>query len=488
VTGERVAFFEEQARNRRATWRLAVASASSVVLIGIPVSLVITPLIYGLILIVVEVVHLVHPLPAAMTQQIGALIDAFQAALDTRRGTVAPVSALQLVAIGAVALAPGVIVMLGLWSAVRAVVNRSGVGTLLLALGARPVRRDDLEETQLQNVAEEMAIAAGLPPPRVMLIDTRAANAGLCGPRHGEATLVVSRGLLDGFSREETQAIVAHLVGSAGNGDLRIAADLASLFQTLGLLTALLDAPIGATSFARLRDVVRASLRRTENAAEDDRMGALLAGRLSLQGKAGEAPRDDDHPGWRTPLILASQSVKWTLFLGTSLIVGPTLALLWRARRYLADATAVQLTRNPEALWQALIHLGRSGGGLEGGDPASYLFIVGPESVEWAGRGDKMGTNSLVTFHPRLDRRLRRIERQGATSRIAAAATQPWPHRIAKAAGTAAIGVVFGIGLLAGGAGMALFVGISVVVDVLALEAVHGVFSLLGAIKAATLG
>jgi Zn-dependent protease with chaperone function len=445
VTVERVAFFEEQARHRRATWRLAVASAVSVVLMGIPVSLVITPLVYGLILIVAELVNLVHPLPAAMTRQIGALTDAFQAALDTRGGTAARVSARQLGALAAVALAPGIVVMLGLWSAVRSVVNRSGVGTALPAPGARPVRRDDLEETQLQNVAEEMAIAAGLPPPRVMLIDTPAANAGLFGPREGEATLVVSRGLLDAFSREETQAIVAHLVGSAGNGDLRIAAELAALFQTLERLTALLAAPLGATF-------------------------------------------DEDRPGWRTPLMLASQSVKWTLFLCTSAVVGPMLALLWRARRYLADATAVQLTRNPEALWQALIHLGRSGGGIEGADSVSYLFIVGPESVAWTGRGDKMGTNSLAAFHPPLDRRLRRIERQGATSRIAIASSRPWPRRLAALGGTAVVGLLFGIGLLAGGAGMVIFVGISVFVDVLALEAVHGVFSLLGVIKAATVG
>ena len=382
MTGERVAFFEEQARNRRATWRLAVASAVSVVLMGIPVSLVITPLVYGVVLILVELVNLLHPLPATMTRHIGALTDALQAALDTRGGTAARVSALQLVAIGAVALAPGIVVMLGLWSAVRSVVDRSGVGTLSLALGARPVRRDDLEETQLQNVAEEMAIAAGLPPSRVMLIDTPAANAGLCGSREREATLVISRGLIDAFSRDETQAIVAHLVGSAGNGDLRIAADFASLFQALGRLAALLDAPIGATSFAGVRD--------------------------------------DDNPGWRTPLILASQSVKWTLFLCTSAVVGPMLALLWRARRYLADATAVQLTRNPEALWQALAHLARVDGAIPGGAPASYLFIV--DSTGATGNADKMGTNSLVTFHPRLERRLagRRDHRPAGGRRLRA--------------------------------------------------------------------
>ena len=166
-------------------------------------------------------------------------------------------------------------------------------------------------------------------------------------------------------------------------------------------------------------------------------------------------------------------------------MVGPTLALLWRARRYLADATAVQLTRNPEALWQALMHLARIDGEIPGASAVSYLFIVdgtGPTA------SDKMGTNSLITFHPRIGRRLRRLERQGASSRIAESSSRPWMQRLVTFFGTAFVGLVFGIGLLAGAVGVVLFVGISLVVDVLALEAVHGVFALLGVIKTAVLG
>jgi Zn-dependent protease with chaperone function len=443
VTGGRVPFFEEQARNRRATWRLAAASAASVVVMGVPVSLVISPLVYGVGLIAAECVHLVHPLPDSITSRLAAAVSVLQAVVDDGR-VLTHVPAVPLALVAAAVLAPGVLVMLGLWITVRADIVRSGVGGVLPALGARSVRGDDLEELQLQNVAEEMAIAAGVAPPRVLLLDAAAANAALCGSRAGTAMLVISRGLLDAFSREETQAIVAHLIGSAGNGDLVIASDLAALFQTQTRLTAMLDAPFGA------------------------------------------APVDEDHPGWRTPLMLASQSVKWTVFLCTSVVVAPMVALLWRARRYLADATAVQLTRNPEALWQALMHLARGDGAIAGGAPASYLFIVDP--TQGTATADKMGTNSLLTFHPRLDRRLRRLERQGAASRIAHASGRPWPHRLAASFGTAIVGLVFGIGLLAGAAGLVIFVGISLMVDVLALEAVHGVFALLGVIKAATLG
>ena len=408
---------------------------------GVPVSLVITPLVYGVMLIAAEIVNVAHPLPASVTSRIAAAVSAAQAMADGG-GVFNRVSPLQLAAMAGAALAPGILAMLGLWIAVRSEVGRSGVGSLLPATGAREARREDFEELQVQNVAEEMAIAAGLTPPRVLLLDVPAANAALFGSR-AAAALVISRGLLDTFSREETQAIVAHLIGSAGNGDLAIASDLAALFRTQERLTAWLDAPFGA------------------------------------------APIDEDRPGWRTPVMLASQSVKWTLFLCTSAVVGPMVALLWRARRYLADATAVQLTRNPEALWQALTHLARGDGTIAGAAADSYLFIVdntGP------GATDKMGTNSLVTFHPRVDRRLRRLERQGATSHSPSAAHLPWPRRLAASCGRAIVGLLLGIGLLAGGAGLVLFVGISLMVDILALEAVHGLFAVLGVIKTAVLG
>src|SRR5437588_502785 len=73
-----------------------------------------------------------------------------------------------------------------------------------LTLGASEPRAGDLEERQLQNIIEEMAIAAGLRPPRVVLLDGDGANAALVGASDADATIVVSRGLLDTFTREET--------------------------------------------------------------------------------------------------------------------------------------------------------------------------------------------------------------------------------------------------------------------------------------------
>ena len=164
-----------------------------------------------------------------------------------------------------------------------------------------------------------------------------------------------------------------------------------------------------------LRRLVRLVLRRRPEAAEADALGALLAGRLSLHDEDETVSVEPKYPGLWAPLVVANAAVKWTLFVFTTALVGPMLAMLWRSRRYLADATAVQLTRNPEALWSALANLIQKGGMPDGSGPASYLFIVGPETVGWTRPGkpaaakvdDKMGTNSLASFHPDVGRRLR---------------------------------------------------------------------------------
>ena len=111
--------------------------------------------------------------------------------------------------------------MLLAWLGARALFLGAGVESLLRSLGAREPRPGDLEERQLQNLVEEMAIAAGVRPPRVAILDGAAANAGAVGSGPDDATLIVSRRLLDELDRDQSQGIIAQLVGSVGNGDLR---------------------------------------------------------------------------------------------------------------------------------------------------------------------------------------------------------------------------------------------------------------------------
>ena len=89
-------------------------------------------------------------------------------------------------------------------------------------------------------------------------------------------------------------------------------------------------------------------------------------------------------------------------------------ALLWRTRRYLADATGVQLTRNPTGLYRGLSHLGACGAIIPGGESVSHLFIIAPDK-----QGSSSGTFTqreglLMGMHPSLKHRLARLVRMGA--------------------------------------------------------------------------
>ncbi|MEP6593246.1 MAG: M48 family metalloprotease, partial [Acidobacteriota bacterium] len=306
----RADFFDEQRRHRRASRRLAHAAAAAVALMGIPVSLVIAPLLYGGVLIIGDVANLLHPLPPSVTAPLAAAARAFS------NGALWSPMAVALA--GAAVIAPGVAAIALLWLGVRALPDGDGSEAHLRAMAAREPRPGDLEERQLQNVIEEMAVAAGLPPPRIKLIDSPAANAAVLGSTGAGATIVVSRGLLDDFSREDTQALAGHLVASISNGDLEIASVLGSTLQTFGLLITLLDAPSDPASAGRFRRVVRVVLRRDLGDADAGALGDMLAARLRLDDAPEPERQDSRYEGLRMPLIVASQAVKWTLFLFTT--------------------------------------------------------------------------------------------------------------------------------------------------------------------------
>jgi Zn-dependent protease with chaperone function len=108
-------------------------------------------------------------------------------------------------------------------------------------------------------------------------------------------------------------------------------------------------------------------------------------------------------------LLALATAATGFLLLFASLPVG----LLWRSRRYLDDATAVQLTRNPTGLYRGLKHLGETGAVIPGGEGVAHLFIVGT-----AGRRAQRETFTereglLMGMHPSLERRLARLERMG---------------------------------------------------------------------------
>jgi Zn-dependent protease with chaperone function len=382
-------FFAAQKRNRRATWRMSALCAFAAFIMGIPLTLVLTPLLYTIGMVVLETVNHFSPQPELLQQandlaRLGLRVADF---VINQKGTLDPgelATGLGLV------LLPGMVVAFGLWFTMLALFRRGGVGGALASMNAREPNQSDLKELQLADVAQEMAIAAGLPAPRIMLVDSIGANAAAVGTSPADARIVLSRRLLDDLDRDQMQALLAHLVGSIGNGDLGIAFTVTSVFETCGLLVTLVNAPFGRESRGRIWRMLRYIFGRgtpEQKAADAAEIAESLA--TSLDGDNSDIDNyfNKGKPGlirkfFRLiffPIMFTNMAIEITLWFFLNVLLGPCMALLWRTRRYLADASSVELTRNPDALARALQRLSEDNTAMPGGEWATHLFVIDPK-------------------------------------------------------------------------------------------------------------
>jgi hypothetical protein len=132
---DRESFFEVQCRNCRATWRVSAVSVLATVVMGVPLALTITPLLYAVALIVADIVSIWTPLPPSFWQHADEIARYGMVAIGwLTQGKAANPQALALGA--TVLLLPGTILSVGLWLGVNALFRRAGVGVPLLALKA----------------------------------------------------------------------------------------------------------------------------------------------------------------------------------------------------------------------------------------------------------------------------------------------------------------------------------------------------------------
>ena len=413
---DRVHFEHMQARQRRAARWYGVLGLLAVTLAGVPVSLVVTPLLFVLARIAIHVAGLVTTMPPAVpafAQQID----------DVVRTSLATVAALRWPAIDPRAalflFLPGAVAMLALWLTVWRLLARAAAGGELLAMGIRERASADFEESQLENTVGEMAVAAGAQALAVRLLDVPAANAAAVGTNSRDATLIVTRGLLNRLNRDETQAVIGHLVASVGNGDLRIATLLLSVQQTLGALTIILSAPFGARSRRLLRQLLRRA-----DAQETVLVAELLAGAgLDTEDDITHQFRRMGSGGWLQrvlvrwplfPLVFLAITARAAATLAIGGLFGPVFAAIWRRRRRVADAMAVQLTRNPDALATALANLTSSEHHVAGAPSTAHLFVVW--QPDQSGRYLSLVFGGLGTLTPSISRRREALRRMGATS------------------------------------------------------------------------
>jgi Zn-dependent protease with chaperone function len=261
------------------------------------------------------------------------------------------------------------------WHGVR--LARGGGHAVARMVGGVAVDRATVDpaERRLVNVVEEMAIASGLPVPAVYVLpDEPGINAFAAGFTPDRAVVAVTRGALDALSRDELQGVVAHELSHVLNADARLNLRLVALVGGITLL-ALLGRALAREApgrGVRLRSRGRG------------RGGVVLVGALLwLAGSIGA-------------------------FFGRVIR-----AAVSRERELLADAAAVQFTRNPEGLAGALAKIARQGSVIESaaGPEVSHLFFASALRSRW------------LATHPPIEERIRRIDPRfaGRTARAAVA-------------------------------------------------------------------
>lgn len=251
---------------------------------------------------------------------------------------------------------------IGLASLYRSASLKDGGGAVARQMGGVPVEADprDPLRQRLRNVVEEIAIASGVPVPEIYIMEQESGiNAFAAGYSPSDAAVAVTRGTLESLNREELQGVIAHEFSHIFNGDMRL---------NIRLIGALFGIMILAIAGRRILSGARYS-----SGSRNNNAGAIMlfAAALTAIGYIG--------------LFFA----RWIK------------AAVSRQREYLADASAVQFTRNPQGIAGALkkiaVHAQGASLARDSEEIAHMLF------------GQGMRANLFAT-HPPIIERIQRIE------------------------------------------------------------------------------
>jgi heat shock protein HtpX len=234
---------------------------------------------------------------------------------------------------------------------------------------AREITKEDAP--QLFNVVEEMSIAAGVPMPTVRIMETDALNAFATGASTASGSVAVTRGLLNALNRDELQGVVAHEMAHIANLDTRY---MTIVGVTVGLI-------------ALVADMILRSLQ----------WGSL--GRSS--GSSSSSDKKSSGAGFLVIVLLVVAVIAPLAAKAVQMAVS-------RQREYLADATSVQFTRNPDGLIAALEKLTAAAAPFPGVSRATqHLFIVNPL------RTFTSRSSALMATHPDVADRIARLRNLG---------------------------------------------------------------------------
>lgn len=255
----------------------------------------------------------------------------------------------------------GALLVIGLASAYRISSLRRGGAVIARQLGGTsvPATPREFAYQRLRNVVEEIAIASGVPVPEIFVLeDETAINAFAAGYTPADAAITVTRGCLDTLTREELQGVIAHEFSHVLNGDMRL--NIRLMGVAFGILAIAVMGRVIMRGASRSRQRKGGSL-------------ILIGFGLLVVGYVG---------------VFFARLIK---------------ASISRQREFLADASAVQFTRQTEGIAGALKKIG----GLAAG---SELTSHDGEEVAHMLFGDGVGYSALFATHPPLIQRIKRLQ------------------------------------------------------------------------------
>ena len=236
-----------------------------------------------------------------------------------------------------------------------------GDSMMLHSAHAHEIFDDDKQNREIFRAVENVAIAAGLPRPRVYIIDDDSMNAFATGRSPRDASVALTRGIIKKLDNLELQGVIAHEMAHIGNRDIR--------------LDMMLITGVGVTVFA-----------------------ADMILRLAIFGNNG----DNDNRGNGAAVLL----MVWLAFMVFNWIITPILRMaVSRNREYAADATGAQITRNPMALANALRKI-TTDARVECLDKVKSMSGV---CIAYPG-GPREFASSLMATHPPVEKRIERLE------------------------------------------------------------------------------
>jgi hypothetical protein len=434
-----VHFYAEQAKIRGEAWRVTAVALLLAGTLGLIASAGVGPLMVALVAAVVRLADfitfgLLSGVRLAMKAFIGGAFADFGQYIDgsDKNGFLATSQLSKLWRFGIMML-PGVALMLtGYWW-VRQRISQHGDDAMVGLLSTQPARRGDPEEAQTLRLAEELAIAAGIATPTVLIVGNAGANLAVVGRDHQSWTLLVTRGFVLRLKREEQRGAIAIAVSRIVNGDLGTSTSISALGSASGLLRTVLDWPVSTSARERMRLVLALKSGTNEHASLVE-----VERRLQLAGheRMSETNKIDhdkltlfEKARGYVMLPFHAMSFGYMMLGGlfSQVVIATALGftLSWRLRQ--ADATAVRLLANADEVARGLEAL--SGGIPDKAKPWAQFFVLPSTSMVPAGAtmteisalalaDSDPSELGLVTGNTTKEGRLRRLAKLGATGPV----------------------------------------------------------------------